>query len=42
MPAFFTTGMEQKRNSDSPDSDYIMENPKWEFSLQLHKYIQMP
>jgi len=23
-------------------SDYIMENPKWEFSLQLHKYIQLP
>ena len=23
-------------------SQYILENPKWEFSLQLHKYIQMP
>jgi 7-carboxy-7-deazaguanine synthase len=23
-------------------SDYIMNNPQWEFSLQLHKYIQMP
>jgi 7-carboxy-7-deazaguanine synthase len=23
-------------------SSYIMENPKWEFSLQLHKYIQVP
>jgi 7-carboxy-7-deazaguanine synthase len=23
-------------------SDYIMNNPKWEFSLQLHKYIQVP
>ena len=23
-------------------SDYIMKNPKWEFSLQLHKYIQVP
>ena len=23
-------------------SNYIMENPKWEFSLQLHKYIQVP
>jgi organic radical activating enzyme len=22
--------------------DYIKENPKWEFSLQLHKYIQVP
>jgi 7-carboxy-7-deazaguanine synthase len=21
---------------------YIMENPQWEFSLQLHKYIQVP
>jgi 7-carboxy-7-deazaguanine synthase len=23
-------------------SGYIMENPKWEFSLQLHKYIDLP
>ncbi|HEY4935762.1 MAG TPA: 7-carboxy-7-deazaguanine synthase QueE [Puia sp.] len=23
-------------------SSYIMDNPRWEFSLQLHKYIQMP
>jgi 7-carboxy-7-deazaguanine synthase len=23
-------------------SAYILENPKWEFSLQLHKYIQVP
>jgi 7-carboxy-7-deazaguanine synthase len=23
-------------------SSYILENPKWEFSLQLHKYIMMP
>ncbi len=23
-------------------SSYIMENPRWEFSIQLHKYIQMP
>lgn len=22
--------------------DYIMENPKWEFSLQIHKYIHVP
>jgi 7-carboxy-7-deazaguanine synthase len=22
--------------------DYIKENPKWEFSLQLHKYINVP
>jgi organic radical activating enzyme len=22
--------------------DYIKEHPKWEFSLQLHKYIQVP
>lgn len=22
--------------------DYIKENPKWEFSLQLHKYIHVP
>jgi 7-carboxy-7-deazaguanine synthase len=23
-------------------SDYIMNNPQWEFSLQLHKFIHMP
>jgi 7-carboxy-7-deazaguanine synthase len=23
-------------------ADYIMENPQWEFSLQLHKYIMVP
>ncbi len=23
-------------------NDYIMANPKWAFSLQLHKYIHMP
>jgi 7-carboxy-7-deazaguanine synthase len=23
-------------------SSYIMENPRWEFSIQLHKYIQVP
>jgi organic radical activating enzyme len=23
-------------------SEYIMNNPKWEFSLQLHKYIHLP
>ena len=23
-------------------SSYIMENPRWEFSIQLHKYIKMP
>lgn len=22
--------------------DYILKNPKWEFSLQIHKYIQVP
>ena len=22
--------------------DYIMDNPKWEFSLQIHKYIHVP
>jgi 7-carboxy-7-deazaguanine synthase len=22
--------------------DYIMRNPKWEFSLQIHKYIHVP
>jgi 7-carboxy-7-deazaguanine synthase len=22
--------------------DYIKDNPRWEFSLQLHKYIQVP
>jgi 7-carboxy-7-deazaguanine synthase len=32
-----------KRESIVPlISDYILENPKWEFSLQLHKYIQVP
>jgi 7-carboxy-7-deazaguanine synthase len=32
-----------KRESMTPlISAYIMENPKWEFSLQLHKYIQVP
>lgn len=32
-----------KRESISPlISSYIMENPKWEFSLQLHKYIHLP
>lgn len=23
-------------------NDYIMDNPKWAFSLQLHKYIHLP
>ncbi len=23
-------------------SSYIMENPRWEFSIQLHKYIHLP
>jgi 7-carboxy-7-deazaguanine synthase len=23
-------------------AEYIMENPQWEFSLQLHKYISVP
>jgi len=23
-------------------NDYILTNPKWEFSLQLHKYINLP
>jgi len=23
-------------------AEYIMENPQWEFSLQLHKYIRVP
>jgi organic radical activating enzyme len=23
-------------------NDYIMAHPKWEFSLQLHKYIHLP
>lgn len=32
-----------KRESITPlISAYIMNNPKWEFSLQLHKYIQVP
>jgi 7-carboxy-7-deazaguanine synthase len=32
-----------KRESMTPlISAYIMANPKWEFSLQLHKYIQVP
>jgi 7-carboxy-7-deazaguanine synthase len=32
-----------KRESITPlISSYIMENPKWEFSLQLHKYIHLP
>ncbi len=32
-----------KRESIVPlIADYIMANPKWEFSLQLHKYIQVP
>ncbi len=32
-----------KRESITPlISSYIMENPKWEFSLQLHKYINLP
>ena len=32
-----------KRESMTPlISTYIMENPRWEFSLQLHKYIQVP
>ena len=32
-----------KRDTVTPMiSDYIMKNPKWEFSLQLHKYIQVP
>jgi 7-carboxy-7-deazaguanine synthase len=22
--------------------DYIKDNPQWEFSLQLHKYIHVP
>ena len=22
--------------------DYILENPKWELSAQLHKYINVP
>jgi 7-carboxy-7-deazaguanine synthase len=22
--------------------DYIKANPKWEFSLQIHKYLQVP
>jgi 7-carboxy-7-deazaguanine synthase len=32
-----------KRETITPlISSYIMENPKWEFSLQLHKYIHLP
>jgi 7-carboxy-7-deazaguanine synthase len=32
-----------KRETVTPlITDYIMKNPQWEFSLQLHKYIQMP
>jgi len=32
-----------KRESVIPMiADYILENPKWIFSLQLHKYIHMP
>ena len=32
-----------KREAVTPlIADYIMKNPKWEFSLQLHKYIQVP
>ncbi len=32
-----------KKESVIPQiSRYILENPKWAFSLQLHKYIQMP
>jgi 7-carboxy-7-deazaguanine synthase len=32
-----------KRENITPlISAYIMNNPKWEFSLQLHKYIQVP
>ena len=32
-----------KRETVTPMiSEYIMENPKWEFSLQLHKYIHLP
>jgi 7-carboxy-7-deazaguanine synthase len=32
-----------KRESITPlISEFIMQNPKWEFSLQLHKYIQVP
>jgi 7-carboxy-7-deazaguanine synthase len=31
-----------KRETMTPlISEYIMNNPKWEFSLQLHKYIEM-
>ena len=22
--------------------DYIKQNPKWEFSLQIHKYVNVP
>jgi 7-carboxy-7-deazaguanine synthase len=32
-----------KRETVIPQiADYIMKNPKWAFSLQLHKYIHMP
>jgi len=32
-----------KRETVTPMiSAYILDNPKWEFSLQLHKYIHMP
>ena len=32
-----------KRETVTPMiSEYIMANPKWEFSLQLHKYIHLP
>jgi 7-carboxy-7-deazaguanine synthase len=32
-----------KSNSITPlIIDYIKDHPKWEFSLQLHKYIQVP
>ena len=32
-----------RRDSMTPlISAYIMEHPQWEFSLQLHKYIQVP
>ena len=32
-----------KRETITPlISAYILDNPKWEFSLQLHKYIHMP
>ena len=32
-----------KRETITPlISSYIMDNPRWEFSIQLHKYIHMP